>query len=291
MSTEPAPTQHAQGNARGDPRATDRLRAHYEVERELGDRLRRAPAAERRALYAKVYDELYARVPDHPQLTRKSSVERSETAVTAQYRLLRRFLTRESTFLEIGAGDCAVSLRACADAGQVIAADVSDAITSGEKRPSNFRLVLFDGCELGLPDASVDVAYSNQVIEHLHPEDAVTQLRSILRVLKPGGAYVCVTPNRVNGPHDVSRFFDKEATGFHMKEYTHGELAALMRQVGFVDPQAVVGVKGKFAAVPVPVMRAVDAGASLLPRALRRRLDFLLERLLMVRIVGRKPRA
>jgi SAM-dependent methyltransferase len=268
-------------------RSDDRLRAHYEVERELADRIRNASAASRRALYARVYDELFERVPDHPQLRRKSSRELSDSAVTAQYRLVRRFLGPSTTFLEIGPGDCALALRACRDAREVIAADVSDSITKGLASPPNFRLTLFDGCELGLPDGSVDFAYSNQVIEHLHPDDAVTQLASTWRALRPGGAYLCITPSRANGPHDVSGFFDPVATGFHLKEYTYAELEAVMVRVGFVGIRAFVGVKGHFAALPVPVLRAVEGAA--LRSGRRSWLEGILDRALMIRLLGWKP--
>ena len=36
------------------------LRQHYEVERELADRLRHATREQRRSLYGLVYDELYS---------------------------------------------------------------------------------------------------------------------------------------------------------------------------------------------------------------------------------------
>jgi hypothetical protein len=60
---------HEAGNRQGRTRA--QLREHYEVERELADALRRAGPHERRSLYATLYDELFRRVPHHPQLTRK----------------------------------------------------------------------------------------------------------------------------------------------------------------------------------------------------------------------------
>src|SRR5205823_1094642 len=53
-----------------DTRSLERVRAQYEVERELADRLLRASEDERPGLYASVYRELFRRVPDHPQLTR-----------------------------------------------------------------------------------------------------------------------------------------------------------------------------------------------------------------------------
>ena len=42
------------------------------------------------------------------------------------------------------------------------------------------------------------------------------------------GVYICITPNRVSGPHDVSRGFDEVATGFHMHEYTGREIRPLV---------------------------------------------------------------
>jgi hypothetical protein len=52
-------------------------------------------------------------------------------------------------------------------------------------------------------------------------------------VLKPGGTYFCITPNRLSGPHDVSRDFDDEATGLHLREYTATELGRILRDAGF----------------------------------------------------------
>src|SRR5712692_8694627 len=52
-------------------RSRDDLYRHYEIERELADQLRAAPPELRKELYRTVYNELFRRVPDHPQLTRK----------------------------------------------------------------------------------------------------------------------------------------------------------------------------------------------------------------------------
>ena len=80
-------------------RSADRLRAHYLVERELADRLRAATAAERPRLYSAVYDELYRRVPDHPQLTRKADPDSQREAVALKLRLLSPFLRPNLDFM------------------------------------------------------------------------------------------------------------------------------------------------------------------------------------------------
>jgi ubiquinone/menaquinone biosynthesis C-methylase UbiE len=48
----------------------------------------------------------------------------------------------------------------------------------------------------GIPDASVDVCFSSNFLEHLPNKSVVDRvLAEILRVLKPGGTYVALQPN------------------------------------------------------------------------------------------------
>src|SRR5262245_27651610 len=94
----------------------------------LGDRLRTLPAGERRAMYGEIYYERFARVPGQPQLTRKLSPERSRQNTASEFRLIKKFNTPDSTFLEIGAGDAAVSLHVAKQVKNVTALDVSDII-------------------------------------------------------------------------------------------------------------------------------------------------------------------
>jgi SAM-dependent methyltransferase len=105
-------------------------------------------------------------------------------------------------------------------------------------------------------------------MEHLHVDDVADQLRNILAALAPGGIYICVTPNRLNGPHDVSRYFDKVATGFHLKEYSTGELDKLFREVGFSKTTAHAEIRGAGFAIPVPVIVFVESILDRLPRSL-----------------------
>lgn len=253
-----------------DVRTAERIRAHYEVERELADRLRNAPREERRGLYSLVYDELFERVPDHPQLTRKSSAGDTKVELGLQMRFLRHFLRPGLTFLEIGAGDCSLSVEIARTARHVYALDVSESISSLAERPANLERVISDGVSIPVPAGSVDFAYSNQLMEHLHPDDAFEQLRNIIRALAPGGRYACITPNRLNGPHDVSSHFDPEATGFHIKEYTVTELTRLFRAAGFTRARAYAQAKGQVAPVPGPLAAAVEGAIGALPPATRR---------------------
>ena len=229
-----------------DPRAPDRIRFHYEVEKALALKLKNAAPEERRKLYPLVYDELFARVTDHPMLTRKEDPSSRAQSVEGQMRLLRPFLKSDFSFLEVGPGDCSLSFELCKFLRQVYGVDISSSITSATDAPTNFKLLLSDGIRIDLPAGSVDFAYSNQVMEHLHPDDAQEQLKEIFRVLKPGAVYFCITPHRFMGPDDVSMYFDEVATGFHLKEYTHGELRTLFLAAGFRSFRSHAGIKGKY---------------------------------------------
>src|SRR5262249_45420096 len=149
-------------------------------------------------------------------------------------RFLRRFLGPRTTFVEIGAGDCALSYRVAPLVKRVYAVDVTDQIPRGASPPGNFELVISDGTSIPVPDASADVAFSDQLMEHLHPDDAREQLRSIARCLAPGGTYLCVTPHRLYGPRDISGYFETVAAGFHLREYSGAEIRRLFADAGFV---------------------------------------------------------
>jgi SAM-dependent methyltransferase len=253
----------------GEIRNWAALRRHYEVERELADRLRAAPPVGRLGLYRDVYNELFRRVPDHPQNSRKVDPSRQEQKTAWQLRMLSPFLTPETVFLEVGAGDGHLTAAVATRVRRAYALDVSDVISQTPGRPANLSPVLSDGVSIPVPAGSVDVSYSNSLIEHLHPDDAAAQLANILVALAPGGVYICRTPHRFAGPQDISRYFDHEARGFHLKEYTYAELRRLFRRTGFAETSPRVRYKGPGVGVPEMVFLPMEATLGSFPRAVR----------------------
>jgi hypothetical protein len=272
-------------------RSPERLRHHYEVERRLAERLRAAPPEERLHMLTGLYEELFREVPDHPRLTRKLTPEDARRNVMSQIRFLRPFLRSDMTLLEIGPGDCSLSFEVAKRVRQVYAVDVYDAVPSNVKPPPNFRLFLSDGVSVPVPPASVHLAYSNQLMEHLHPDDAREQLRNIFAGLASGGAYVCFTPNRLNGPHDISRGFADEARGFHLKEYTVTEMQALFIRTGFRHVAAYAQTKGLWLRIPVAFIGALEAALEGLTPSRRLAIAdrWPLRQLLNVGLVARRP--
>ena len=82
---------------------------------------------------------------------------------------------------------------------------------------------------LPVRDRACDVVVSLQVIEHLW--DQPLFLRECLRVLRPGGALLLSTPNRIT----FSPGRDTPLNPFHTRELSGVELAGLVRDAGFVD--------------------------------------------------------
>lgn len=276
---------------RPDLRSGSRIREHYEIERELADRLREAPAEARLKLYPEVYDELFRRVPDHPQHAWKDDPATRALEVETQLRVLAPYLRADSTYMEIGAGDCALALAVAGRARRVYAVDVSAEITAGLPQTRSFELVLSDGVSIPVPAGTVDLAYSNQLMEHLHPADAEAQLRNIHAALAPGSAYVCTTPHRLYGPSDISAGFDEVASGFHLHEYTVAELRSLCGRVGFARMRFILWLRWRGLAVPTALPIALERLLAPLPHRLRARIgSSQLQRLLGITLVAHKRR-
>jgi SAM-dependent methyltransferase len=274
-----------------EPRTPDQLREHYEVEKELANRLRAASSDERRELYKSVYDELLRRVPTHPLVTRRDADPAvAAAAVAAQVEVLAPFLRPDSTFLEVGAGDCALAAAIAPRVGKVYAVDVSEEITRGVALLASVDVRLSRGTDIPVPPASVDLVYSNQLMEHLHPDDALEQVANIYDCLRHGGAYVCITPHRLTGPHDISAYFDDTPSGFHLKEYTISELVTLFNRIGFSSVRVLVGARGRFVQMRPFVAESLETLLARLPLRTRHSLTqrLRLTVVLGIRVIARK---
>lgn len=259
----------------------DRREEAYRIERELADRLRNAASSERSQVASKVYRELYQRVPWHSDLTRSEEDRRRyvDTLLTAYESLVER----SRSILDIGAGSCAF-LRRLANRypdATFVGMDVTRGPlrSVGRPLPENARFVQASATAPPFADGSFDLVCCSQLLEHLHPDDVGAFVSEAYRLLVPGGWFVFDTPNRLTGPHDVSRGFTREATGLHLKEWTYGELQHLLTQRGFdrtlgrALPGRVVrmlGLEPPGPLVPARVKSALEDLVAWLPGTLRR---------------------
>jgi SAM-dependent methyltransferase len=271
-------------------RSNQQIEEHYNIEKELASKLRDSSKQERQNLYGYLYDQLFQLVPHHPQLERKQDPHASAKEVGRKMRLLSRFLQKSSILLEVGPGDCCLAFEASKYVKKIYAVDVSQEIVNNLNPPENFELILSDGCTIPLPTNTVDIAYSNQLMEHLHPDDAFEQICNIYKALNFGGIYICITPNRLSGPHDISKYFDEVATGFHLKEYTCTDLSSTFSHVGFSKIKTYIGGKGIYLRFPLFLLKWLEARLDKMPFFWRKRIarTFLFRALLGVIIVVQK---
>jgi SAM-dependent methyltransferase len=85
-------------------------------------------------------------------------------------------------------------------------------------------------------DGRPTLAYWNDVLEHIPPDEVAEYVAHIHRLIAPGGILVTITPNWLLRPSDVTGDFCSwrtEARGLHLKEYRLSEVTQLLRAAGF----------------------------------------------------------
>lgn len=76
--------------------------------------------------------------------------------------------------------------------GSDIDEELISQIPANVAAPQNLKVCPAE--ELDFPDNTFDIVFTNEVLEHV--EDDRKAVEEIVRVLKPGGKFVCFTPNR-----------------------------------------------------------------------------------------------
>lgn len=108
----------------------------------------------------------------------------------AEVDLVCEEIRSDASVLEFGAGT-GVQAKALSDRGlNVVAIDLEQ---SGYSKCRVFPVLDYDGRCIPLADASVDVVFSSNVLEHV--QDLPFTLSQCLRVLRPGGYQVHVMPS------------------------------------------------------------------------------------------------
>lgn len=138
--------------------------------------------------------------------------------------------------------------------------DVEDSPEVRERRRDDAAFATFDGIALPVPDASVDLVYCHQVLEHVH--DPGPLLIDVARVLRPGGVLVGST-SQLEPFHSLSTF-----------GYTAHGLSLLLERAGLRTTELRPSIDGltltvrrglgaprffdRFWTHPSPLNRAID---------------------------------
>lgn len=225
----------------------------------------------------KLYHQLYTKFfnEEHPLLSRtKDEVDKR---VNRTIKFLSDYSSPSSKLIEIGAGDCSVTIGLAPLIDRVMGVDVAKNIMPNKDiLPNNVNLFVSDD-GIKLPDKKnyFDIAYSNQLLEHLHLEDSKSHLINVYNILSSGGFYIFNTPHRFFGPHDVSVYFCNTSKGFHLKEYCNYELYVLLKKAGFSKINLITGIKGKKIALPILITILIEFLLVMLPYKIRKYVSLL----------------
>ena len=170
---------------------------------------------------------------------------------------------------EVGSGSGALARALAAEGYGVVATEVTRERGAAREDDERLRWGATDGVHLDqfAEAGSFDAVISDQVVEHLHPDDLREHLRGAFALLRPGGAYILRTPHAFVGPSDVSRVFGfNRPVGMHLKEYTYTDVAVAAAAAGFGPLAAPFGLPG-------PLRRPLGLGV----RVSRRYLRYLIE--------------
>ena len=145
--------------------------------------------------------------------------------------------------LDVGCGSGVVANHlASLPVAECVAVDGNSAAVSfgqAQFTRTNLRFVHALVDELDLPDGYFDSACCLELVEHLYPEQGEALLRSLGRLVRPGGRLLITTPNyRSLWPVlewllDRSGKVPKLVGDQHVAFYTHQRLAKLARAAGW----------------------------------------------------------
>lgn len=264
-------------------RTYEQILNHYEVEKAIAARLMSATREERKKIYAGMYAELFAKVPDHSRLTRRTDEAETRRANRAKFALIRRAVDSSTVFAEFAPGDCRFVMDVAPRVKQAIGIDISDQRNPEDRVPENFSLIVYDGYNLDeIRDGSIDILFSDQLVEHFHPEDTPLHFQIADRILKKGGKYIFRTPHALNGPHDISKYFSDTPQGFHLKEWTYAEIRPVLQKAGFTKTSARMMLKRRMFPVPFLYFTAWEKILGCFPHAKIKKLAGILIREIII---------
>jgi malonyl-CoA O-methyltransferase len=153
---------------------------------------------------------------------------------------LRFFTLTPQTILDLGAGTChgSLALHRSYPRARVIALDIAPGMLKASPRPGwprrRFERVCADACALPLAARSVDLVYSNLMLQWCDRPDMV--FRELARVLKPGGVFVFASfgPDTL---HELRLAWESVDRGVHVSQFPDmPQLGAALMHSRLLEP-------------------------------------------------------
>lgn len=149
---------------------------------------------------------------------------------------------KDGTLLDIGCGNGS-SMLVMQSLGWKVSGIDFDVKAIHMAKCAGLNASVSDLFEKKFPDNSFDAIMMNHVIEHLH--EPSVYLKECLRILKPGGVFIALTPNADSLGH---KLYKSSWRGLevprHLQIFTPQSLSLLASKVGFVEPCGFTSTQG-----------------------------------------------
>jgi len=224
---------------------------HWTLEKALTKQLLASTPENRKAEFYKAYNTLYIELPWLAKSGSNINHALSSQIYTERWLSLLNDIKGKLIY-EIGSGNGGL-ITFLADRGAICTGTELAEGRPDKKPHTNLEWHNTDGVNLVdyEPKEHYDLVISDQVIEHLHPDDINSHFKNVYQILKPGGLYVFYTPHYYTGPGDVSLVFGTlEAEGMHLKEYKYAEVFQLLKAAGFSKIDLPVNLKSNVKMLP-----------------------------------------
>ncbi len=139
-------------------------------------------------------------------------------------RFFQRYVPRQATVVEIGAGYCEFINHI--QAGRKIAVDLNPD-TRTHAGPDVTVVTSSTSDMRALTDGTADVVFASNFLEHLSRDEILATLREVRRVLTPGGRFLVLQPNIRFCKEDYWQFFD------HITPLCERSLTEALETTGF----------------------------------------------------------
>lgn len=212
------------------------LQEMFFFEREARKRLLATTKENRVETFEAVYGEFYSRFGT--RMADENSPKALSEKLKWESLLFSPLASPGGDILELGCGQ-AVLIRELARKGMRCVGLDAHVREAGEAN-DNLAFVQGNAVEPEL-DSRFDLVFSDQMLEHLHPEDVPRHFAAVRKLLKPNGCYAFCSPSALIGPADVSAHFGcKMAEGLHLKEWAYRELWPLLQQAGYTKARSLL---------------------------------------------------
>lgn len=207
--------------------------AQQRIWEKWADTLKKDPSKEN---YAKAYDEVNAFLRDQGDPARGRAADGTVYGETGaeddwQKSIITKLVGGQGKrVFEVGCGDGRLSMSIARTGAQVKGIDISEVVIESARKIAARKQIAIqfekaDAIELAEPSDNYDFAVSSDMVEHLNPEQVIRHMKEVLRVLKPGGAYVISVPGW-EPPERVDPL--------HLGNYHPPEFQAILQEAGFV---------------------------------------------------------